>query len=87
MRGRASYPGRVDLSRLLRALGGEVRRHLDTTRGFPTHHRVTPKLAGRVRRKLKSPDPGVRARAIATLQRRILGRPPARPYWAAPVTL
>lgn len=87
MRARAAHPDRVDLSRIARALGGEVRRHLDTTRGFPTHHRVTPALARRIRRRLSHPDPRRRAKALDLLRRRILGRPPSPPIWSQAVKL
>lgn len=69
-------PGRprpIDLSRYVRALGREARRHLDTSPGYPTHHRVSSALLRRVRRALKSPVAGVRAAAIDRLRRRIVG--------------
>jgi len=87
MRPRSSHPDRIDLSRIVRALGGEVRRHLDTTRGFPTHHRVTAALARRIRRRLSHPDPRVRAKALDLLRRRILGRAPSPPNWSQTVKL
>ncbi len=81
MRARASEPARLDLSRLCRRLGGEVRRHLDTSPGFPVHHRAPAKLLRRLKRQLADPDPRIRARALAKLRRRILGRDPAPPSW------
>ena len=81
MRRRASHPDLVDLSRIARALGGEVRRHLDTSHGFPTHHRITTAFARRVRRQLRDPDPRARLLALAALRVRILGRPPSPPTW------
>lgn len=68
---------RVDLSRYVRALGWEVRPHLDTSRGFPTHHRVKPGHLRRLRLALKSPHAATRASAVAELRRRILGREPS----------
>lgn len=66
----------VDLSRFVRALGRDVRRHLDTSPGYPTHHSIGPAELRKVRRLLKSQRAGDRTDAIATLRRRILGRDP-----------
>lgn len=81
MRARADNPARMDLSRLSRLLGGEVRRHLDTSPGYPIHHRAPAELIRRVRAQLKHPDPTIRARALAKLRRRILGHTPHPPHW------
>ena len=81
MRARPSRPARADLSRLCRLLGGEVRRHLDTSPGFPVHHRAPAEIIRRVKAQLRNPDPKARARALAKLRRRILGRTPNPPHW------
>ena len=75
-------PRRPDLSRLCRALGAEARAHLDTSRGYPAHHAITPAILTDLRRSLRSPNPAERAEAVDGLRRRIIGRDPAPPRWA-----
>ncbi len=67
----------VDLSRFVRALGRDVRRQLDTSPGYPTHHHVTPAALRKLRKALKNPSPAARAAAIARMRSRILGGHPA----------